>query len=331
MKLILENWNSYLEEAAKDRRDNKNFVLSLPKLQISEKWGTPGSDDRKIIEMFTSKIKGSTLDDKITSLNNFISKCDKACAQTKDVSEILGSLVFLDALAAIMHDFNATTAGFLFEALMSALVLGNQIPTGGQGIHQDTTDMLDGQGRPMSLKFYQAKGGNPSGYVRAAVPNLKASILKHGTAMNYLVGLKVSEGGKIHSVDFYEVSVGYAKEGIDGQFDLKDIAQGGIPMRLIVQGGRYVPDRDGDGHTLPGDFQEGRYFKGSLKLGSRQDVVKIAENYADRLGDILLEIYEQIDLLNKNINSYFLENDKEKGLRARANANALKSETEELV
>ena len=221
MKLLLENWNSYLEESVKGKQDNKDFVLSLPKLQISEKWGIPGSDDRQIIEMFTSKIKGSTLDDNITSLNNFISECDKACAQTKDVSEILGSLVFLDALAAIMHDFNATTAGFLFEALMSALVLGNQIPTGGQGIYQDTTDMLDAQGRPMSLKFYKAKGGNPSGYVKAAVPNLKASILKHGTAMNYLVGLKISEGEKIHSVDFYEVTVGYADKGIDGQFDLK--------------------------------------------------------------------------------------------------------------
>ena len=92
-----------------------------------------------------------------------------------------------------------------------------------------------------------------------------------------------------------------------------------------------MPDRDGDGHTLPGDFQKGRYFKGSLKLGSREDVVKIAENYADRLGDILLEIYEQIDLLNKNVNSYFLENDKEKGLKAQENANVLKSETEELI
>ena len=60
-------------------------------------------------------------------------------------------------------------------------------------------------------------------------------------------------------------------------------------------------------------------------------MVKIAENYADRLGDILLEIYEQIALLNKNVNSYFLENDKEKGLKARDNAIILKSETEELV
>ncbi len=331
MKLLLENWNSYLEEVVKEKQGGKDFVLSLPRLQISEKWGKPGSDDRKIIEMFTSKIKGSTLNQKLNSLNKFISECDEACAKTKDVSEILGSLVFLDALAAIMHDFNATSAGFLFEALMSALVGGEQIPTGGQGMYQDTTDMIDSQGRPMSLKFYKAEGGSPSGYVKAAVSNLKASILTHQTAMNYLVGLKVSEGGKIHSVDFYEVTVGYAAEGIDGQFDIKDIAQGGIPMKLIVQGGRYIPDRDGDGHTLPGDFKEGRYFKGSLELGSREDVVKIAENYAERLGDILLEIYEQIALLNKNVNSYFLENNKEKGLEARTNAAALKSETEELI
>ncbi len=65
--------------------------------------------------------------------------------------------------------------------------------------------------------------------------------------------------------------------------------------------------------------------------GYTYPLVKIAENYAERLGDILLEIYEQIALLNKNVNSYFLENNKEKGLEARTNAAALKSETEELI
>jgi len=334
MKLLLENWNQYLsvlEEKQKAEESGKEFSITLPKLRISEQWGTPGSEDRKIIEMFTSKIQGSTLDEKIISLNAFISDCDKACAETKDVSEILGSLVFLDALASIIHDFNATTAGFLFESLMSALVAGEQIATGGQGIYQDTTDMMDSRGRPMSLKFYKASGGMPTGYVKAAVSNLKSAILSHGVAMNYLLGLKNTQGGKIHSVDFYEVAVGYQSEGIEGHFDIKDIAQGGIPMSLIVRGGRFVEDRDGDGHTLPGDYQEGKYFIGSLRLGSREDLVKIAENYASRLGSVLLEIYEQLADLSHNVNSYFLENDKEKALEAQQNAQTLKDETEHLL
>ena len=332
MKLLLENWNQYiLEEKQKIEKGGKEFTINLPQLQISEQWGTPGSDDRKIIERFTSKIQGATLHEKINSLNSFISECDKGCVDSKDVSEILGSLVFLDALASIMHDFNATTAGFLFEALMSALVAGKQVPTGGQGIHQDTTDMIDSQGRPMSLKFYKAKGGMPTGYVKAAVSNLKAAIFKHGEPMNYLLGLKKTEGGEIQAVDFYEVSVGFQAKGIDGQFDVEDIAMGGIPMKLIVQGGRYVEDRDGDGHTLPGDFQEGKYFIGSLELGSREDLVKIAQNYAARLGDVLLEIYEQLAALNHNVNLYFLEDDKGKAVEAQQNALALKNETEELM
>ena len=69
--------------------------IYIPKFRISEQWGTPGSDDRKIIEMFTKKIKGSTLSEKISSINSFVAECDAACAQAKTVDEILANLVFL--------------------------------------------------------------------------------------------------------------------------------------------------------------------------------------------------------------------------------------------
>ena len=339
MKHLFENWNQYvntLQEKQNIQPDSggEAYSLSLPKLRISEQWGMPGSDDRQIIEMFTSQIKGSTLHEKLNSLNTFISSCDEACANTKDVSEILGSLVFLDSLAAIMHDFNATTAGFLFESLISALLgaSSEQVPTGGQGIYQDTTDIIDERGRPMSLKFYKLDPENPRGYVSAAKPNLRTSIINHGQPMNYLLGLKNTQEGKIHSVDFYEVSIGSKQDGIEGQFDIKDM---NLPMKIVVQGGQYVPTEDprkpGTFHRLPGNFQKNRYFIGSLKLGSREDLRDIAQNYADRLGDILLEIYEQLDNLSKNVNKYFLENEKDAAIHAQNNAAVLKTETEQLV
>ena len=337
MKRLIENWNQYLE-AIEERQnvetEGEVFTLSLPKLRISEQWGTPGSDDRQIIEMFTAQIKGSTLHEKINSLNTFISSCDEACASSKDVSEILGSLVFLDSLAAIMHDFNATTAGFLFEALISALLGAGseQVPTGGQGIYQDTTDLVDERGRPMSLKFYKMDPDNPKGYITAAARNLRVSIIKHGEPMIYLLGLKNTQGGKIHSVDFYEVSIGSKQDDIEGQFDIKDM---NLPMKIVVQGGQYVPTEDprnpGTFHRLPGNFEKDRYFIGSLQLGSREDLKNIAQNYADRLGDILLEIYEQLDNLTKNVNSYFLENKKDAAVQAQNNAAVLKTETDQLV
>tara|TARA_Y100000034_G_C6826565_1_gene372709 strand:+ start:142 stop:1155 length:1014 start_codon:yes stop_codon:yes gene_type:complete len=337
MKRLLENWHQYLgaiEERQKLETDGKNFTLTLPKLRISEQWGTPGSEDRKIIEMFTAQIQGSNLHEKINSLNEFISKCDEACISTKDVSEILGSLVFLDSLAAIIYDFNATTAGFLFEALISAL-LGSgssQVPTGGQGIYQDTTDVIDERGRPMSLKFYKLDPDNPKGYITAAVRNLRVSIIKHGQPMIYLLGLKNTKNNKINSVDFYEVSIGSKADDIEGQFDVKDM---NIPMKMIVQGEIYTEVEDWKKpdvfHRMPGDAQKDRYFIGSLQFGSREDLIKIAQNYADRLGDVLLEIYEQLDHLTNNINTYFLENKKEFALKAQQNAVILKAETEELV
>jgi len=82
---------------------------------------------------------------------------------------------------------------------------------------------------------------------------------------------------------------------------------------------------------LPGDFDKNRYFIGTLKFGSREDLMKIAQNYADRLGAVLLDIYEQLDKLTNNVNTYFLENKKEAALGAQQNAAALKSETEELI
>lgn len=337
MKRLLENWNQYIE-AIEERQnietEGEVFTLSLPKLRISEQWGTPGSTDRKIIEMFTAQIKGSTLHEKLSSLNNFISSCDDACVSAKDVSEILGSLVFLDSLAAIIHDFNATTAGFLFESLISALLgaSAEQIPTGGQGMYQDTTDIMDERGRPMSLKFYKLDPENPKGYISAAKPNLRAAIIKHGQPMIYLLGLKNTKGGKIHSVDFYEVSIGSKEDNIEGQFDMKDM---NLPMKIVVQGGEYVQTEDprnpGTFHRLPGNFDKNRYFIGSLQLGSREDLREIAQNYADRLGDILLEIYEQLDNLTKNVNSYFLENKKDAAIQAQNNAAVLKTETDQLV
>ena len=152
MEELFKNWNKFL--ITESEESEKNITIKLPKFRISEQWGTPGSDDRQIIEMFTKNIVGTTIAQKISSLNTFVSECDAGCVSTKDVSEILANLVFLDSMASVIYDFNPMTGGFLFESLMSALLGGKakQVPTGVTGADQDVTDMYDDQGRPMSLK-----------------------------------------------------------------------------------------------------------------------------------------------------------------------------------
>lgn len=341
MKELFENWREFQHEltsllveeqkpAVKAQEDN--ITLYLPKLRISEQWGTPGSNDRKIIEMFTAKIKGATLKEKIQSLNSFVAECDAKCAQAKDVSEILASLVFLDALAAVIYDFNPMTGGFLFESLLAALLGGSaqQVATKG-GMDQDVTDIIDDQGRPMSLKFF-FEGG--SQYIKGSYSNLRKSIQAAGQPMIYLVGLKnrAHKDGKVLAIDFYEFSVGSPEDGIDGEYSVSDIGGwNGLPVSYIIGAKPRGRPRKGE-EGMPRKRQKTSYYLGTIDFGSRDEMVKVAENYTERLGSVLFELYEHIALLSNNVNTYFLEapDAKESALQARQNAEVLRSETEEL-
>ncbi len=311
MKELFEHWNKFLiSEDAQNvaTADGEEMVLRLPQFRISEQWGTPGSDDRKIIEMFTSKISGGSIKEKLASLSSFVSECDAGCASQKDVSEILASLVFLDSLSSVIYDFNPMTGGFLFETLISALCGGRQIETVG-GADQTTIDMIDGQGRNLSLKFLFSKDYN---YVEASETNLRLTIEKSGKPLIYLIGLKNRQhkDGKILAIDFYEFAVGAGN--IEGDFSLeRDFGKAGLSS---------------------GKWRNSRYFIGTLNFGSRQEIRQIAENYTQRLGSVLIEIYQQLDLLSKNVNQYYLQapDAKDSGLKARQNAQTLKQDTEEL-
>lgn len=340
MKLELENWRKYITEDSKPTSDvGTDMVLRIPKFRISEKWGTPGTDDRKIIEMFTSKISGNTLAEKINSLNSFVSDCDKACAQQKNVSEILASLVFLDALSSIIYDFNPMTGGFLFESLLAALFGGDtkQIETGAAGGEQDVADILLPDGSPASLKLFYEGG---SQYIKGSGDNLRRDILAYKKPMIYIIGIKnrKAKEKEVFSFDFYQFTVGYSKYGIQGQFEVTDIAYGLNVTEII--GGKKLGRRSKDEYDEEGNpiertrEKETAYFIGTLNFGgSRKEMQQIAVNYTERLGSVFKEIYEQLDLLSKNVNEYYLKapQGKESAIRARTNAQSLRNNTEELT
>jgi len=284
-------------------------IIRIPKFRISEQWGTPGSEDRKIIEQFTSKIQGSTLKEKINSLNSFVSNCDAGCAAQKNVAEILANLVFLDSLASVIEDFNDKTGGFLFESLIASLFGGQsmQVPTTG-GRYQDVTDIIDDKGRPMSLKFFFEDG---SQYVKGSYNNLRRSIAKNKQPMYYLIGLKNRQAkkGQVIAIDFYEFSVGSKADRIAGDYD----------VRVIGGGGAYVPRIK----------ENPKYFVGTLNYGSRKQLETGAKNYTERLGSVMYEIYQQLGSLSDNVNKYFLGN-KDSALAAANNANALKADLQKL-
>jgi hypothetical protein len=321
MKTLLENWNRYLVTEEVEDGGAENYVLRLPKLRISEEWGKPGSEDRQIIENFTSKIQGTTLAEKINSLNQFVAGCDEMCASQKDVSEILANLVFLDCLSAVIYEFNDKTGGFLFESILAALFGGEarQIDTKG-GPNQEVTDIVDDQGRNLSLKFFFSEA---SQYVGASYRNLVRSIESSNKPMHYVIAVKNRESKQskdVLSIDFYEFSVGH--EEVEGQYQAADL------------GKNFTSDYN-SGYGLPIKYATAReHFIGNLNLGgSREGMKKVADKYAERLGSVLHEIYEQIDKLSKNVNTYFLSapDDKTAAVKASQNAEVLKKETEELM
>ena len=346
MKELFEHWNKFLimEEMPTQRAvdiatgGGEEMVLRLPKLRISEQWGTPGSDDRKVIEMFTSKISGATLSEKIDSLNSFVSDCDESCAQQKDVSEILASLVFLDALSSVIYDFNPMTGGFLFESLLAALFGGDakQIETGAAGSDQDVADILLPDGTPASLKLFYEGG---SQYIKGSGTNLRKDIQKYNQPMVYIIGIKNrnAKEKEVISFDFYQFTVGSRRDKIKGQYDVSDIDYGisvGDVIGVKKRGRRSSDEFDDKGNPIPRQRQrQTAYFVGNLNFGgSRKEMQEIAVRYTQRLGTVLFEIYQQLDLLSKNVNEYYLQapDAKDSALRARQNAQTLKKDTEEL-
>ena len=334
MKELFEHWNKFLiaEEMPTQKAvdiatgGGEEMVLRLPKFRISEQWGTPGSDDRKIIEMFTSKIAGDSLAAKIQSLNSFVAECDAGCAAQKDVSEILANLVFLDSLSSVIYDFNDKTGGFLFESLLAALFGGDaeQIETIG-GRNQDVTDIVDNKGNPMSLKFFFS---GASAYVTASYNNLVASIEQYQVPMIYVVAIKNRDSSNnVLSIDFYQFTVGH--RSIRGNFTAKDLGKKTKGAKKYVTSAK---NQTGNGLGLA-YIMKPKYFIGNLNLGgSREEMKRLGELYTERLGSVLVEIYQQLDLLSKNVNEYYLAapEAKDSALRARQNAQTLKKDTEEL-
>lgn len=305
MKLYEQKWRQFLlqEEAPPGTSvDTEDKVIKIPKFKISEKFGKPGSADRQIIESFTSRIEGGDLKAKIESLNAFASDCDTQCIDNLPVNQILANLVFLDCLASVIEDFNPSTGGFLFESLISALIGGKaeQITTTG-GKDQNPAD-VQVNGEQWSLKF---KFDNPN--VTQSWNNVFEKTKKE--PLIYLVGAKnrESKGGQVLAIDFYKFSVGSSQT-------VKD-------FNINIENEKFIKN-----NKLNIPFEQYKDFPyARLNFGSKEQLKRVAQNYTVKLGNTMNEIYQQLELLNNNINKYYLGGDKASAMAAANNAGSLKA------
>jgi len=325
MSYFSHKWKSFLNESKKEikedaagfKRDIKTATIKLPQLRLSDNWGKPGSDSRTLIEkVFKGIAKGATDPfEKIKAVNNFVENCDESCREKKTMTEIITSMMFLDALHALAYDFNQSVGGYLFESFMAALFGGGAkaIPTGEGTI----ADIYDDKGNPISLKFYEGgkildtKTGKQkdvgSKEVGGSLYDLARSI-KPGKPMTYLLTRKMKKGSPdINQIVFFKFTIG-TKRG----------------MRLKVKGKPELMTKDvkADFQIGPnfGVYEDGKKFKVSisdimgkakpiatLNFGGPTFLKETAVQYADMLQGDVTNSFNALDSLTKNLTLYFAD------------------------
>jgi len=293
---LVESEMLVFEEQEQITSQPETKKLPIPRPVLSEKWGLPGSTDRANIEKFFKNIApGGDLQAKIAQIESFILDCDERCVSEQNIAEILANLVFLDTLSAIVFDYNANVAGFLFEAFLAALLFGRQEVAAG---NKTIEDILDKDDVPISLKLLgvgrELKGSR----------KLLQNTFEKWGEIRYVVGSKLSK--KELDIAFYEIVV------TPENYHELDISSSKTQF--------VIPARS---------YQENQI--GEINLGSREQIKSIAQRYTERLGDNLFTIYELLENLSNNINQYFLEDNKQAGEQAHSDATNLQNNIKTLI
>ena len=149
------NENKDLETllAEQEELTDEEIRLGLPKLRISEDWGKPESNDRQIIQRFSAAITGSTLQEKLATVNVATGQ-----VQMASLGQILGTLVVLECLYTILAQFTESAGGFIFEGFLAGLFGEDAVQItdvgedSGEATGKPITDVELG-GREYSLKL----------------------------------------------------------------------------------------------------------------------------------------------------------------------------------
>jgi hypothetical protein len=269
------------EEVGSEGKGGTRTVLKLPKFKINEKnWGkTLETDDRAIIERIGAQLKGDDPLARVEYLQKFLSETESVKSDVK-VGEVMGTLMFLDIFASVVFDFNASVAGFLFEALFAGIFEGFQIEAKEGGGEAGTTDVIlnvrpKGKGAKSGVEysFKLLSSANPE--IKGSFKDLVDGISKSPDAQEtYLVVLKSGDEGRMN-LDFYEYDINQKN-----WFEWVGVPKvGTAPVlgktKFNLQKGQYPQMPKGvkitAGRTEKGKFFNGEYTKKVTSPASARD------------------------------------------------------------
>lgn len=174
----------------------QKLLASLPKMEVSERWGDPNSQTRSEIKKFTENIGGKTIQDKF----NELMKIQTPNSRIVKPSRIIASLILLESLRGMITGANASSAGFAFEGFLAALMNGNQVADPSDGslpiedvmlfTYEDVATTKTRPGIPVSLKMLTDKG-----VVKGSYTNMVDALYREdfGNGVSYVVAYKIGQ------------------------------------------------------------------------------------------------------------------------------------------
>jgi len=152
------------KQSPKGPKGRTYTIKRIPLIPISELgWannesGVQGGTQRALLEDWLRNIEGVSFQDKLANVQTKMMEGFKEIPKDGDVTEyiqkVMSYLVFAKTLTMAITNFNASAAGFNFEAFLATLMAGEQIPASGANTIADFTAQIDGESVPVSLKLY---------------------------------------------------------------------------------------------------------------------------------------------------------------------------------
>ena len=217
LSLIKETFGDKIDiiyEQDENEESGEKTVIKFPKFKINEKhWGKNlATEDRAVIERIGSQLLGDDPLDRVEYLETFLSEAETV-KEDITVGEVMGALMFLDIFASIVFEFNASVAGFLFEALFAGIFEGFQIEAKEGGGEAGTTDVIlnvrpKGKGSKSGVEYsFKLLTDSPSAVIKGSFKDLIDGISKSSDSQEtYLVVLK-TETDDAMDLDFYEYDI----------------------------------------------------------------------------------------------------------------------------
>ena len=160
------------------------------------------ADSRQEIEQWLSQIQGSDLEQKLKKVSRMLNNPKHAQSLVSHgatpgdrIASTISYLVFFKTLTTVITNFNASSAGFNFEAFLAVLLGGSQIPASGATTIADLTAQ---DGTPISLKLYAEKTVKAGGSYNDLIGDLTGrKPMQYVVATKDLAGKSTNRSGTI--------------------------------------------------------------------------------------------------------------------------------------